>query len=65
MVSTRKEIVFARMLKEDVSLIKEVSKARSEDLSDFVRRSIYRELGRMGYLSEEKIKALGLEECNG
>ena len=52
-------MVFARMPKKDVELIKRVSKARGEDLSDFVRRSIYKELAALNFLSEEQKKALG------
>jgi len=35
-----------------------VAKARQEDISDFVRRAIARELAELSYLSEEE-KALG------
>ena len=54
--------VFARMPIEDVELLKEVSKARGADLSDFVRRAIYRELASLGFLSEDQKKALGIKE---
>ncbi|MHA2323765.1 MAG: hypothetical protein ACXACB_00065 [Promethearchaeota archaeon] len=63
-----KPIVFARMPKHDVELLKKVSKARGEDLSDFVRRAIYRELGNLSFLSDEQKKALGIgkkENQNG
>ncbi len=53
-------IVFARMQKENVELVKKVCRARGEDLSDFVRRAVKRELGRLSYLSQEEKKALGL-----
>jgi uncharacterized protein (DUF1778 family) len=53
-------IVFARMRREDVQLIKEICEARGEDLSDFVRRAIKRELARLSFLSEEEKKALGI-----
>lgn len=55
-----KPIVFARMPKHDIELLKRVSKARGEDLSDFVRRAIYRELGSLSFLSDEQKKALGI-----
>lgn len=54
-------IVFARMPPEDVDLIKTICRARGEDLSDFVRRALYRELGRLSYLDTEKMKALGIK----
>lgn len=53
--------VYARMQKEEVELLKKISRARGEDLSDFIRRAIRRELAKLGYLSEEEKKALGME----
>jgi len=41
-------------------LLRKVSDARGEDMSDFVRRAIKRELARLGFLPEEEKKALGL-----
>ena len=52
--------VFARMPEQDVELLKRVCKARGEDLSDFVRRAVYRELGSLSFLSSEQKKALGI-----
>lgn len=52
-------IVFARMSTEDIELIKKVCKARGEHTSDLVRRSVRKELARLGFLSEEDKKALG------
>jgi len=40
--------------------VKEVSRDRGEDLSDFIRRAILRELGRLSFLSDEQKKALGV-----
>jgi uncharacterized protein (DUF1778 family) len=45
---------------ELASLLREVSRARGEDVSDFVRRSILRELASMSYLSDTQKKALGI-----
>lgn len=56
-------IVFARMQKQDVDLLKKITKARGEDLSDFVRRAVYKELAGLNYLSEEQKKALGIKEA--
>jgi len=53
-------VIFARMEKQDVELIKKVCEARGEDLSDFVRRSVKMELARLSYLSDEEKKALGM-----
>jgi uncharacterized protein (DUF1778 family) len=52
-------IIFARMPQQDLDLIRKVSKARGEDLSDFVRRAVYKELANLNFLSEDQKKALG------
>jgi hypothetical protein len=44
----------------DRILIDKVCKARGEDLSDFVRLSIKKELASLSYYSDENRKALGL-----
>jgi uncharacterized protein (DUF1778 family) len=56
-----KPVIFARMTQEEVKLLKQVAKARGEDLSDFVRRAVKMELARLSFLSPEEKKALGLE----
>ncbi|MEM4481076.1 MAG: ribbon-helix-helix protein, CopG family [Candidatus Bathyarchaeia archaeon] len=53
-----KPVIYARMDENEVQLIKKVAKARGEDLSDFVRRAVKRELARLSYLSDEEKKAL-------
>ncbi len=40
--------------------LRTVSNARCEDVSDFVRRAILKELASLGYLSEAQKKALGI-----
>ena len=57
----KNKIIAARFLQKDAQLIKEVCRARGEDVSNFVRRAIKRELARMGYLSESEKKALGFK----
>jgi hypothetical protein len=47
---------------ETITLVKKVSKARGEQLSDFVRRSVRMELVNLGYLGEAEKKALGIED---
>jgi len=49
-----------RMAPNEIALLKKVSHARGEDLSDFVRRSIRTELARLSYLSPNEKKALGV-----
>ncbi len=48
------------MPSEIIVLLKKVCKARGEDLSDFVRRAIYKELADLSFLPKEQKKALGL-----
>jgi hypothetical protein len=43
-----------------IVLLKKVSHARGEDVSDFVRRAIKSELARLSYLSSADKKALGI-----
>lgn len=54
--------IFARMPNKDVNLIKRICRARGEDLSDFVRRAIYKELASLNFLPEQQEKALGIRE---
>ena len=59
-------ILFARVTEKDKQTINEIAKDRGENLSDFVRRSVKKELGRMGYLSQSEMKSLGLKrKANG
>jgi hypothetical protein len=54
-------IIFARMRREDILLLRKVCEARGENLSSFVRRSVKMELARLSFLSEDEKKALGFE----
>ena len=54
-------VIFARMPKNVVKLLKKVSKNRGEDISDFVRRAVYKELASLSFLSDEQKKSLGME----
>jgi hypothetical protein len=49
------------MSNEDIELVKKVCKARGEQVSDFVRRSVRKELARLCYLSDEEKKALEMD----
>jgi hypothetical protein len=53
-------VIFARMPQEYVELVKRISQDRGEDISDFVRRAVYKELASLNYLSKEQKKALGV-----
>ena len=50
--------IFTRIDNETRELVDNICDARGEQLSDFVRRSVRKELARMGYLSKEEEKAL-------
>ena len=54
-------ILGVRVTREDRKLLEKVCKARGEDLSDFVRRSIRKELASLGFLSHDQKKALGIK----
>jgi len=53
-------IIGIRITPQDKDLLQKVSKSRGEDLSDFVRRAIRKELASLSYLSAEDKKALGV-----
>ena len=54
------KIIFTRINSEDLDLIKKVCQLRGENISTFVRRAVYQELARLGYLDKERQKALGI-----
>jgi len=43
-----------------VKKVHKVSKLRGDDFSDFVRISINKELARLGFLTSDEMKALGV-----
>jgi len=53
-------VIGVRISPEDKELLVKVSKARGEDISDFVRRAFKKELALLGYLSDADKKALGV-----
>ena len=50
-----------RLSDGDLVLLKEVCKARAEDVSGFIRRLVRKELSRLGYLDENVRKAFQVE----
>jgi len=52
--------ISVRVKGEIKSLVKKVCEARGEDISDFVRRAILRELASLSFFDEEHKKALGV-----
>ena len=55
------KIVGVRFTPEDYKLLKKITEARGEDPSVFIRRAVYKELARLSFLSEERKKALGIQ----
>ena len=49
-----------RLKPKDKELLERVCEARGEDVSDFIRRSIRKELAKLGFYPEEIKKALGI-----
>lgn len=46
---------------DDIRIIKKISLARGDDVSDFIRLSIRKELARLGFLSKDEAKALEVD----
>lgn len=51
-----------RMETSEIRLLRDITRARGEDISDFVRRAVKTELARLSYLSAEEKKALGIRD---
>jgi len=54
------KLLSARVSETLYDQVKEVSKDRGEDLSDFIRRALLKELASLSFLPEEQKKALGI-----
>ena len=50
-----------RLRSTDKELLNSVCEARGENISNFVRRAIRRELASLSYLTEDEKKALGIK----
>ena len=57
---SNKKVIGVRFASEDVDILRTVCKARGEDVSDFVRRAVRRELAHLSFYTEMEKKALGL-----
>jgi len=55
-----KGVIGIRMETSEIRLLRDITRARGEDISDFVRRAVKTELARLSYLSAEEKKALGI-----
>jgi len=56
------KIVAVRFSTSDANLLKEIAKDRGQDVSDFVRLSVRKELARLSFLSPKEKKALEVIE---
>lgn len=54
------KVVGVRVTKDLYSKLKTVSHARGEDMSDFLRRALLKELASLSFLPENQKKALGI-----
>jgi len=57
---SNKVVLGFRLSKRDKELLEKVCAARREDVSDFIRRAIAKELAALSFLTEEEKKALGV-----
>jgi len=57
---SKRESVTFRLEEADRQLLEKVCRARGEGLSSFVRRALRLEFARLGFLSQDEAKALGL-----
>ena len=58
------QIIGIRFHTEDKLLLQKVCEARGEDLSDFIRRAVRKELASLSYYSSDVKKALGVKEVH-
>jgi uncharacterized protein (DUF1778 family) len=54
--------ISVRVDQTTIDLVTDVSEKRGEQISDFVRRAIKSELGKLGYLDKNDLKALGVKQ---
>ena len=60
-MSRRRVQVSVRVEEGLYKLLKNVCQARGEDMADFIRRAVRKELARLRYLSKEEMKALEVD----
>ena len=51
-----------RLEPKDKELLEKVCKARGEDISDFIRRAVRKELASLSFYPEDVKKALGMKK---
>jgi hypothetical protein len=53
--------VCVRMNPDDITLLKNVCSNRGEQVSDFVRRAVLKELAQLSYFEPDRKKSLGIK----
>jgi len=61
----KRESITFKLEEADRQLLEKVCRARGESLSSFVRRALRREFARLGFLSQDEMKALEIGEREG
>ena len=59
---TEKHQIGVRLTSSDFALLRRVCESRGEDVSDFVRRAIRKELASLDFLKPADVQALGLKQ---
>lgn len=55
-------IVSVALDRKEVQKIKQIARRRGENQSSFIRRCILQEMAKLGYLSDQELKALGIDQ---
>lgn len=55
------KIIGVRFNPKHAKLLSKVCKSRGEDVSDFVRRSVFKELASLSFFDDDMKKALGMK----
>ena len=55
------KIIAVRFSISDAKLLEEITKIRGQNVSDFVRLSVRKELARLSFLSDKEKKVLGVK----
>jgi hypothetical protein len=60
-MTARTSQIGIRLPARDAALVREICERRGEDISDFVRRAIRKELASLDFLKPADVRALGLK----
>jgi len=54
----RDQVITVKWTKEQADLIFEIANRQGKSISSFIRTAVLKEIGRLGYLPQEQMKAL-------